>query len=315
MKIAMADECGLKFCSALKKHWEDAGHEVRFESGASEFLAPWADIYYVEWWTNNIHYLFNWYQEHPEAKKPKFIVRAIDWDIWSINICDQRIVDFVDHIVMIAPYLMDKVKKNLDGATGKPIDFGNKLTLIRPGLELDKFPLKPYRMRQLSIGMVCGDMWELKNGIGGYQIFAMLAAMNPAYQFHVRGQYVGGEYNRLFHEHFVESRKLNLTLYPSMIDMNSFYEKIDVLVVPSLKEAFSYATAEAMACGIKPVINNFIGASDIWPKKFIFNDYDMAVEMIKLPYTPDDAKGYRKYISDTHNMNTMLSEFDALLGT
>jgi len=315
MKIAMADECTLKFCGVIKEHWESRGHEVRYESGASEVLAQWADLYYVEWWSHNIHYLFTWYQEHPEAKKPIFVVRAIDWDIWSIDIRDQRIVDFIDHLVIIAPYLLDKVKANTDGGSGLPIQFGNKLKLIRPGLDMSKFPQKPWRPNQTSVGMACGDMWNMKNAMGGYQIFAMLAKQNPAYQFHVRGQYEGGEYYRLAFEHFVKTRKLNLTLYPMLDNMNSFYEKIDYLVLTSLKEAFSYATAEAMACGIKPVINHFIGAEDIWPEEFIFDTYDEAVEMVKKPYTQADADKFREYISQNHNVTKMLSEFDELLGT
>lgn len=310
----MADNCTLKFCRDIKEHWEKKGHEVRYEVGASEHLAQWADLYYIDWWDNNFHYLFNWYKEHPEAKKPKFAVRAIDWDIWAIDVRSQEMVDFVDHIITIAPHMYEKVKNNTNAADDKPIVWNNKLSLIRPGLDLDKFPLKKYNSEQFNIGMVCGDMWEFKNAIGGYQIFAILAKRNTAFKFHVRGQYVGNGYASVMHEHFVKTRNLNLTLYPPMDNMLDFYNKIDFLIVPSLKEAFSYATAEAMAMGIKPVINNFLGSEGIWPKTYIFNTYKEAVDSIHT-YTKEQALDYRNFIIDNYSLTRMLAKYDALLGT
>ena len=105
MKIAIADSCNLKFSQDIKNHWEKK-HEVKYEQGASEHLAQWADLYYFDWSDNNIHYIMKLYKGRGEPanyppdwdnnKKPLLAVRAIDWDVWVGYARSQELVDFVE---------------------------------------------------------------------------------------------------------------------------------------------------------------------------------------------------------------------------
>jgi hypothetical protein len=80
-----------------------------------------------------------------------------------------------------------------------------------------------------------------------------------------------------------------------------------------MKEAFSYATAEAMAKGIKPIINNWWGSETIWDEKFIYKDLAEASAMIIGGY--NNPEQYRDYIKENYDIQRMFQQYDQLLGT
>ena len=315
-KIGIADNNGGKFTTDLKEHFAKIC-EVRYERGASEFVAQWADIYWVDTWDNNIHYLYKLYHgQHDDMpdnwdnkKKPTIVVRALDWEVWIGLARDQSIIDWVDKIVVIAPHIEKELKKH-----GK---FGNKVKLIRPGVNLQKFQLKTNPTDGYQIGMVLGDMWWYKNHMGGLDIFATLAKRDERWRLHIRGQHEGGDYNPVMFNHYLESRgiKDRVTLYEHVEDMNQWYENIDYLLHPGMKEAFCYAIGEAAAKGIKPVVNNFYGADAIWPKEWMYNTHEEAVKRFYMPgnhVVP--IADYRAFIIDNYSNERMFKEIDEYLG-
>lgn len=319
MKIGFSDSCALKFSSDIKKHWEDRGHEVRYEIGASEFIAQWADIYYCDFSDNNIHYLYKIYTgQHPEHpnwktyKRPKFVVRAIDWEIFIGYARDQNLVNFVDQWICIAPHLEKKLRSEATYREGK-------LQLIRPGVNLDKFPLKTTVTDGFQLGMVLGDMWVFKNHMAGLDIFTSLYQKDNRWRLHIRGQHEPGEFYPIMYNHYLESRGIKdvVMLYPPMEDMNTFYEKIDILLHPGMKEGFGYCIGEAMAKGIPALVNEFYGSRDIWDARMLYRTHEEAVQYLTqaLEIPKSTREGAREYINKNHNIKTMLEAYDKLLGT
>lgn len=318
MKIAMADNCGGKFTTDLKEYWEKQGHEVRFERGVSEHLAQWADVYYLDWWDNNIHYLWKLYngdEDHNRTpdwnndKKPKVIVRAIDWEVWVGLARDQRIIDWVDEVIVIAPHIEKKLRTDNN--------WGTKIHLIRPGVNLEKFSLKDRSNDGYQLGMVLGDMWWYKNHMGGLDIFTQLHNKNKNWKLHIRGQHEAGDYNPVMFNYYLESRGIKdaVVLYPQLASMNVFYESIDILLHPGMKETFSYAVAESMAKGIPAVVNDFYGSRDIYPSKMLYQTHDEAVSMIeRLHHSAKNPDyGMRKFIEIEYPVQRMCEEISALL--
>lgn len=320
MRIAIADNCGLKFCADLKRHWEDAGHEVRYEPGSSEYLAQWADVYYVEWIDNNLNYLWKLYNgiegvsrtpDWDNNKKPKVICRMIDWDLWCgfVPFYEKNYVDFIDRAICIAPHIREFI-------LGKAPEYKDKLKLIRPGINLEKFTLKRKVTDGFQLGMVLGDMWWPKNHMGGLDIFTTLYNQNQKWRLHIRGQHEAGQYWPVMYEQYLESRHLKdvVTLYPPQDDMNLWYENIDILLHPGMKETFSYATAEAMAKGIPPVVNEFYGSRDIWPNWMLYNTHEHAIKKIKHWKNSKKSKLWvRKQIEELYPNEKMFKEFDQVL--
>lgn len=320
MKIAIADNCGLKFLQDIKDHWEKLGHEVRYERGSSEYLAQWADVYYVEWIDGNLDYLWKLYND-PECenrtkdwdnnKKPKIICRMIDWDIWVdyISTKNPKYIEFCDEIISIAPHMKRKLIEN-----GVPEE---KITLIRPGVNLERFPLKVNRQTDgFQLGMVLGDFWpQAKNHMGGLDIFTQLYRRDNRWRLHLRGQHENGEYWPVMYEYYLDSRGIRdaVTLYEPMDDMNEFYNKIDILLHPGMKETFSYATAEAMAKGIPAIVNDFYGSHDIWPTHMLYQTHAEAIKMIETIQGMNVDVTLRKWIRANYPQSKMDSEYDKLL--
>lgn len=76
-------------------------------------------------------------------------------------------------------------------------------------------------------------------------------------------------------------------------DINAWLEGIDYLWQPSHAESFSLIVGEAMAKGIKPVINDFLGSRELWPEQNIYNDFTTFRDIIQGPY--ESAK-YRTFV-------------------
>lgn len=317
----MADSCSLKFCRDLKTHWESKGHEVRYEAGASEHLAQWADLYYVDFVDNNINYLYDLYHDDPRGfrpegwnndKKPIFVCRAIDIDVWMGNVRNQALVDWVDKWICIAPHIEKKLREEAD--------FGDKLKLIRPGVNLEKFTLKEKKTDGFQLGMMLGDLWWYKNHMAGLDIFTTLYRQDPRWRLHIRGQHEPGEYNPVMYDHYLESRGIKdvVTLYPWVEDTNEWYENIDILLHPGMKETFTYAVGEALAKGIPVVVNEFYGSKEIWDGKVdLYQTHEEAIRYVK-KYTsiPDGLfRAIRTVIEKNYSLEKQLKETDEWLGS
>lgn len=309
----MADNNALRFSHFMKKHWEDKGHEVRYEMGASEHIAQWADLYYIEWWDRNIHHLYRWHKDNPKVHKPVYAVRAIDWEVWQGIARDEAIAKWVDHVITITPHIRQKLLDENEGFTE------DKIALIRCGLNLDEFTHRPPK-GGTNIVMPCNEIdWILKGGLEGMKIFAMLRKRDPRpWKLHIRGKWCQQKYIKVAFEDFM--KKAGITEHVSIQvaqvpSMNEYFEDMDYCLIPSLKEAFGYTTAECVAKGIKPILHNWYGAEDTWPKEWMYLTPDEAVDKILEGYTEEDAKGYRKYVEDHYDAKRMMAEFDKLLGT
>jgi glycosyltransferase involved in cell wall biosynthesis len=321
MKIAVADNTGFKFTSDLTEAWVKAGHEVRREPGASEHLAQWADVYYVDFWDNNIHYLWKLYngdEDHNRTpdwdnnKKPIIVCRAIDWEVWIGFARDQRIIDWVDKSICIAPHIEKKLRAENDW---------KNLKLIRPGVNLEKFTLKTKETDGYQVGMVLGDMWWYKNHMGGLDIFKTLVDRNPdkPWHMHIRGQHEGGDYNPVMFNEYLKSRHLEnrVTLYPKNDNMNEWYENIDVLLHPGMKETFTYAVAEALTKGIPAIVNNFYGSEEVWPNDMRYYTHDEAVkylENLRIINPEVPSLPARQIIEEKYSLEQMIKEINDWVG-
>lgn len=317
MKIAIADNCTLKFSRDLKEHWEKK-HEVRYEIGASEWLAQWADLYYIDWWDANLAYLWKLYNgvegvsrtpDWDNNRKPKIVVRAIDWDVWCGFVpTSQQYVDFVDKVICIAPHIERFMRTQAE--------FGDKLHVIRPGVNVDRFSFRADRLGY-NVAMVTGDIWMMKNAMEGLTVFNSLVRRYPElpWKLHWRGQLADhARYMQHAIDYFIDSRRLKdrVVLYPPVNDMNEWYEQMDFILHPSIKEAFCYAIGEAMTKGIKPVIYDWLGSKDIWPRECIYQTVDEAIDIFMGPRTPEV---YRQFIQENYPIERMVRQYDELLGT
>jgi len=142
------------------------------------------------------------------------------------------------------------------------------------------------------------------------QIMAKLVAIDPAYRLHIAG--VGRD---LLLQRYIDSLigKLGLgqhiVFYDFVEDMPTWLQDKGVLLSTALYESFGMSIGEAMAAGAFPVIHNFPGADQLWPRECLYSTVDEAVELIRLA-----APGkYVDFVRERYDAPIQFAATDALL--
>ena len=95
-------------------------------------------------------------------------------------------------------------------------------------------------------------------------------------------------------------------------DIDKWLEDKNYLISTSISESFSYIIAEAMAKGIKPIIYDSLGVSEIWDASLSFRTIGEAVEMIQ-HNSPYDSKSYRKLIKNRYALKYQIKKIREIL--
>lgn len=306
MRIAFFDNNLQKFNRVLHDHWAAKGHWVTFEPGYNPNLIETCDLCFFEMADTNIHLAT---RERP-AKQGKVVCRIIDVDAWTNGPAGIR-EGYVDDVFFIAKHIQEHCQKfsNLQSS---------RQHLVPLGVDINKFTFRK-KNRGKKIAFIATRLTEEKGFDIALQILADLRKKSSQYELHVVGRMFENDLWQKTIDHIMKTNHLEgaVTFYNNLpydkgTEINEFLEDKDYLLLPSRKEAFSFATAEAMAKGIKPVVWNFYRAEDIWPKDILFNTPAEAVEMIDSDVYNGDH--YRQYISDNYSLEKHLKTMDEILG-
>lgn len=308
MKIALFDPNCYKFTLDMIDHWKSQGHEVRNELYYNPEMVKWANVVWFETCDNNIHQatqeVIN--GETPESvrlKDKKVICRVIDIEAWC-GLHKGVDWEYVDETIFIAPHIRDLVLKDVDVG---------KYQVIPCGVNTDKFTMRKNPEYTKKIVWVA-ERWHAK-GIDYFLQFAtMLYKLDPEWKIYAVGLWaddaVGGWYREYINQ-FFRDNPMNVEFIDYVANMNDFLEDKSHCILFSKKEAFSYAIAEGMSKGLKPIIHNFYGCDKIWDKKYVWNTLDEAFDMtVSLDYNPEE---YRNYILNNYSSKIMLDKFDKVL--
>ena len=305
MKIALFDSWRGKFSSVFQKRWEEAGHTVRFNPRWEE--ADGADI--------NFFYQADGALIKGTTEIPltgEIFAQCVDIEVHAGQ---AYAVDWtkVSGCIFMAQHIKDMV----EGSAPSILEIPRKI--IKPGVDTDKFYLRPPLTDDpiRKIAYVVGDrrIWDVKRLDIAFQLLRdLMDTTDKIWQLHVRGTYSTHEQYNAYCRHLEKDLKLegNVVWKEARVeDLSKWLDDKDYLLLPSTKEVFSYATAEAMSKGIKPIIGNWQSAKDTWGE-FVCETYgQMLAELTKGKYEPEK---YRQYILDNYTESRYLKELDQFLG-
>jgi len=86
--------------------------------------------------------------------------------------------------------------------------------------------------------------------------------------------------------------------------MPSWYDDKDFVISTSLFESFHYSIAEGMASGLLPLIHNWYGARNLYPGKYLFDDPDQCLDLLKQLESSDRKK------MQTENRQLILNRYN-----
>jgi glycosyltransferase involved in cell wall biosynthesis len=323
MNILLHDPYGLKFTQDMKTWWENHGHNVEYQRYYNPKLAnEWADVIWFDTADNNIASATNpgqailsddanyvpWDMHDMDLTGKKVIVRPIDIEIWQGH-QHAAIWDIVDDLIFIAPHIQ-KVA-DISGFPG--LKEATNIHTIPCGVDLNRWTFKE-RGPGFDIAVV-SEKWSSKGTHEILQVALKLKTIDPRYKIHWLGQRSDSTWEYAYFDEFVEHHELNIEFTNILLDddtVDNFLEGKNYLLHGSIKEGFSYATAEAMAKGIKPVLHRFYGADDLWPG-LTWDRIDQAVDMIT--GGDYDSASYRQYLIDHgYTIESMMAKIDKIMG-
>jgi len=299
MKIRISDtNCG-KFSKQLEEHWQSQGHDVkRSMYYEHEFLD--ADMYFFDSADNTVIH----FSTEKKKRPPIVIVRSLDIDIWHQYYLKWDF-DWIDHWIFINDTMRDWSFK--EESFKKPEK--TKVHTINCGVDMNKFSLRKNKKRNKKIAWI-GRFWIAKNVAGAIKIVKELNRRDPGWSLHLLGTRFDPGWWKAYCENLISEQNFPITIDEHAVSVSEWLEDKDYFLLTSFKEAFSYVTAEAMSKGLKPVINNFWGCKELWPKEYIYDTHGEAADIIlNGEYDPNK---YRRFIKDNYNQDIMFKKIDAL---
>lgn len=323
MKIALYDPYGGKFTSDMQTWWRNQGHEVEYQRYYNPQVAEWADVIWFETCDNNLCSATNpgqaimdddanyqpWALRDQDMRGKRVIVRAIDIEVWQGHYAAAN-WQMVNDLIFIAPHIRNLV--DVDALPGT--HEGLKVHTVPCAVDLDRWTYKE-RTHGKDIAII-SEKWSSKGTHEILQVLLKLKQIDPTYKIHWLGQRSDSPWEFAYFDEFVEHHGLNIEFTNILQDgatVDEFLEGKNYLLHGSIKEGFSYAIAEAMAKGIKPVPHRFFGADDLW-SGLTWDTIDEAIDMIiDGPY---DSASYRQYLIDHgYTLPQMMAQFDAIINS
>lgn len=170
----------------------------------------------------------------------------------------------VDRVIFVASYLADM------GITQDPNIGTRKVAVIPNGIEVGRYAIN----KEAKAGSkVCfaGFLNHKKDLFNGVEVFYELLKINPEMTYHIAGEV---QDVRMMNTLILKIQGLGLTekvlFYPWQTDLNSFFADKDYFISSSTEESFHVTLAEAMACGVKPFIRNWVSCYEFYPPEFIY---------------------------------------------
>lgn len=321
MKIALYDPYGGKFTNDMANWWQEHGHEVRQDRYYDPEIAWWADVIWFDTCDNNLLSATNpgdALLADPELKQPwslhdidltnkKVIVRPIDIEVWQGHFAYENMWDVVDHCIFIAPHIRDIMM-----ADDRPKASKMKVHVIPHSINPDRWTFKE-REPGFNIAVV-SELWESKGTDIIPQIALKLKLIDSRFNINWVGRWSEYHWDREWFLDFIRHNKLPIYLTEWVDNLDEWLEDKNYLLHASKKEAFSAATAEAMAKGIKPILHRFYGADALWPG-MTWTSIDEAVVAIAgnriSGATSYNSKSYLQYLVD-HRYTTDLMMQDIM---
>lgn len=321
MNILLMDPYVGKFTRDMENWWENQGHQVHRSTYYDPSWVDWANVIWFDTTDNNILSATNpsqallddeanyqpWDIHHHDLTGKKVIVRMIDIEVWQQHYMAAK-WDVVTDIIFIAPHIRNLVE--IEGLDGYHPNL--KVHTISCGVDLNRFKFAE-RGPGFDVAIV-SEKWSSKGTHENLQVILALNRLDPRYKFHWLGQRSDSNWEYAYFDEFVEHHKLPIEFTNILLDdqtVDEFLEGKNYLLHGSIKEAYGYAIAEAMAKGIKVIPHRFYGADDIWPG-LTWDTIDEALDMFKEEY---DSDYYRQYLIDHgYDLQSMMKAFDKIIG-
>ena len=190
------------------------------------------------------------------------------------------------------------------------IETQTSMVVIPNGVNLERFPFAN-RPRGKNIAFLA-NLRMVKNPAFVLQCMQKLHYIDPEYRLFFGGIFQDSALEQYL-RHMVATLELNDVVFFDgwQSDVNSWLSDKHYVISTSIIESQGMGLLEGMACGLKPVIHNFPGASEIFPREFLFNiAEEFCDQILSDKYEPEI---YRRFVAENYPLKNQLNRVNDVL--
>lgn len=270
---------------------------VNFYSEIDDAM-KWADICWFEWCDDLVIY-----GSRLDIAKEKIVVcRLHSYEVFTEYINQVNWAN-VDKLICVGKNIRDilKMKVNIED---------NKIIIIQNGIDENKYNYKD-RCDGFNIAYV-GYINFKKGPMLLVHTFRAICEKDKRYKLYIAGVFQDERYVLYFSQMIKEMNLEKSIIYDGwQNDLNKWLEDKNYILCTSVLESQNLSVMQAMSKGIKPIIHNFVGAKEIYPRDYLWNDIDEAVSMVcNHKY---NSKEYRDFIINNYSLTMQQNKISKLM--
>lgn len=280
--------------------------EVRFFEGQTEEeleeVMKWSDISWFEQCAN---------LAVTASKLPKLCENIIRLDHYDAYKQWPKQVNWANIDVLVTvgkSFVRDALARKFPG-----LESQTSIVTIPNGINLEKFAFSN-RQRGKNIAFLA-NLRMLKNPAFVLQCMQKLHYIDPEYRLFFGGEFADAALEHYL-KHMVDALDLRDVVFfdppgAEQEDVSCWLEDKHYIVSTSIIESRSMGLLEGMACGLKPVIHNFPGASQTFPPQFLFNiSEEFCEQIVSDKYEP---QSYRRFVEENYALENQLIKINDIL--
>ena len=258
----------------------------------------WADICWFEWCDELLVYAGGL----DIAKEKKIICRLHSYEAFT-NYPARVNWNCVDRLIFVS----DTIRKYAINTFG----MDEKITAVIPnGVDLSRLN---FENRCPGFNIAYAGYINYKKGpMLLLQVFKALHDYDSRYNLYIAGQFQDPRYSLYFKQMVAElGLEKNYYFEGWQRNLDEWLEDKNYILCTSVLESQNMSVMQAMAKGIKPIIHNFVGASEIYSKEYLWNTVNEAVLKIRdNKYSSDE---YRYFVDDKYSLDRQMKSIMSLL--
>jgi len=263
-----------------------------------EAAAHWADVVWIEWANELAIALTN----HPTLLDGKHIICRLHSYETLAGFVQKVKWEKIDDLIFVAEHIKDIVLQQDPSLHSKVTN----ILIIPNGVNLDKLVFRN-RSKGKNLAYL-GHINYKKGPMLLLHAFRELLQADTKYRLFIAGDFQDARYQLYFNQMIKEMDLARSIQFDGWVDdVAHWLEDKHYIVCTSVLEGHPVGIMEAMACGLKPVIHNFVGAKDIYPEKYLWNTIPQFVEKVTEPdYDPITYRNFiKKHYSLSHQMDAI----------
>ena len=214
--------------------------------------------------------------------------------------------DKIEDLIFVAPHIAEicfsrnpEIQKNVKA-----------VHIIPNGVNLEKFRFSEHRPgREIAF---LGTVNYKKGPMLLFHAFNELISCGGDYNLHIGGVIEDMRFYFYYSQMAEELGIKDRIFFENRInDVPDWLKDKNYIVTSSVLESQQMAIMEAMACGVKPLIHNFVGARKVYPDHLIWNTIHDFVKMVQ--ENSYDSASYRKYIRANYSLDKQMSAIRQLI--